>query len=287
MIVDRSDISAVCDAARVDNVRIVFTNGCFDILHAGHADYLARARAHGDMLVLGLNSDASVRRLKGPARPVNSERERAIVLDALRSVDMVVVFDEDTPLELIHEVRPDVLVKGGDYTEENVVGAEFVRSSGGEVALIPFVHDTSTTSILARATGGEEKRATVNRSAVDWFEIPTADFERAVRFYESVFDRPMQRMELPGAMEPIPMAVFPSEGDGATGALVHIKEHKPATAGPLLYLNANPDLAPVLARIEAAGGHIIMGKSELPNSFGYMAIFIDSEGNHMALHSMG
>ncbi|MFM8569630.1 MAG: D-glycero-beta-D-manno-heptose 1-phosphate adenylyltransferase [Candidatus Kapaibacterium sp.] len=284
MIVHRSDISAVCDAARVDDLRIVFTNGCFDILHAGHADYLARARAHGDLLVVGLNSDSSVRRLKGASRPVNTERERALVLDALRVVDMVVVFDEDTPLELIQEVRPDVLVKGGDYTEETVVGAEFVRSRGGDVALIPFVHETSTSSIISRAAS-DRGMAPRNISAVHWFEIPTTDFERAVHFYETLFDRTLRRMELPGAMEPIPMAVFPSEGNGATGALVRIKEHTPATAGPLLYLNADPDLAPVLARVETAGGTVIMGKSELPNSFGFMAIFIDSEGNHMALHS--
>jgi rfaE bifunctional protein nucleotidyltransferase chain/domain len=152
MIVHRNDISAMCNAARIDNLRIVFTNGCFDILHAGHVDYLERARAHGDMLVVGLNSDDSVRRLKGESRPVNSQNERAIVLNAVRSVDMVVVFEEDTPLELILQVQPDVLVKGGDYTEQNVVGAEFVRSRGGEVVLIPFVHNTSTSAIISRAS---------------------------------------------------------------------------------------------------------------------------------------
>ncbi|MFN5865486.1 MAG: VOC family protein [Candidatus Kapaibacterium sp.] len=125
----------------------------------------------------------------------------------------------------------------------------------------------------------------MNRSAATWFEIPTTDFERAVRFYETIFQITMQRMEIPGAQEPIPMAFFPSEGDGSGGALVYIKEHKPATAGPLLYLNAEPDLTAILGRVETAGGQIIMGKSELPNSFGYMAIFIDTEGNHMALHA--
>lgn len=125
----------------------------------------------------------------------------------------------------------------------------------------------------------------MNRSAATWFEIPTTNFERAVKFYESIFHITMQRMETPGAQEPIPMAFFPTEGDGSGGALVYIQEHKPATAGPLLYLNAQPDLTAILERVESAGGHIIMGKSELPNSFGYMAIFIDSEGNHMGLHS--
>ena len=263
----------------------IFTNGCFDILHAGHVDYLARARAHGDVLIVGLNSDDSVRRLKGPSRPINSQRERAVVLDALRCVDMVVVFDEDTPLELIRRVQPDVLVKGGDYTEENVVGAEIVRSRGGEVALIPFVHDTSTSSIIAKATGDGEA-SVPTASAVNWFEIPTTDFERAVRFYEEIFACTLRRMELPGATVPIPMAVFPAQGDGTTGALVHVPEHKPATAGPMLYLNANPDLALILRRVEHAGGSIIMPKSLIPGSFGHMAIFIDSEGNHMALHSM-
>jgi rfaE bifunctional protein nucleotidyltransferase chain/domain len=152
MIVDRTDVADLCSDLRADNQRIVFTNGCFDILHAGHVDYLARARAHGNVLIVGVNSDSSVQRLKGPSRPINSEHERAVVLDALRSVDMVVVFEEDTPLELIQLVQPHVLVKGGDYTEANVVGAEFVRARGGEVVLIPFVHNTSTSAIISRAT---------------------------------------------------------------------------------------------------------------------------------------
>lgn len=126
-----------------------------------------------------------------------------------------------------------------------------------------------------------------NRSAVNWFEIPTIDFERAVAFYESIFETKLQRMEIAaGTLTPMPMAVFPSSGAGATGALVYIPEHKPAAAGPLLYLNANPNLDVVLARVEDAGGKLLMGKTQLPNNFGYMAIFFDTEGNHMALHSI-
>lgn len=125
-----------------------------------------------------------------------------------------------------------------------------------------------------------------NQSAVNWFEIPTIDFERAVLFYETIFDTVFHRMEIAaGTLTPTPMAVFPSTGGGATGALVYIPEHKPAAAGPLLYLNANPNLDVVLARVEEAGGKLLMGKTMLPNNFGFMAIFFDSEGNHMALHS--
>ncbi len=123
-------------------------------------------------------------------------------------------------------------------------------------------------------------------NAINWFEVPTTDYERGVAFYETILGCSMQRMEVPGAHEPIRMAFFPTEGDGVGGAVVDVPEHKPATAGPLLYLNANPDLNIVLSRVEQAGGKIIMAKTELPNNFGFMAIFIDCEGNHMALHSM-
>ncbi len=123
-------------------------------------------------------------------------------------------------------------------------------------------------------------------NAVNWFEVPTSEFERAVAFYENILACTMQRMTIPGTQQPITMAMFPTQSEGVGGALVHIPEHKPATAGPLLYLNANPDLNTVLSRVQAAGGTIVMTKVELPNNFGHMAIFIDSEGNHMALHSM-
>lgn len=128
--------------------KIVFTNGCFDILHRGHVSYLAQARQLGDILVVGLNSDASVKRLKGPERPVNDECARALVLAALEMVDYVAVFEEDTPYNIIVKVKPDVLVKGGDYQIENIVGADFVQQRGGQVLTIPFVDGFSTTSII-------------------------------------------------------------------------------------------------------------------------------------------
>ena len=134
---------------------LVFTNGCFDLLHRGHVEYLHRARALGDHLVVGLNTDDSVRRLKGPGRPLNPEHDRALVLAALESVDAVVLFGEDTPATLISRLLPDVLVKGGDYTRETIVGADTVEAAGGRVAVIPLVPDRSTTSIIRRmATGG-------------------------------------------------------------------------------------------------------------------------------------
>lgn len=130
--------------------KVVFTNGCFDILHRGHATYLAQARELGDLLVVGLNTDASVRRLKGPSRPVNNEHDRAFLLAALACVDFVILFDEDTPAELIRRVQPDVLVKGGDYTLDNIVGADFVLQNGGTVTTIPFVDGYSTTLTLQK-----------------------------------------------------------------------------------------------------------------------------------------
>ena len=133
--------------------RVVFTNGVFDLLHPGHVDVLLGARRAGDRLVVGLNSDASVRRLKGPERPVRNEAERAYVLAALEMVDCVVVFEQDTPLELIRTLRPDVLVKGGDYTEQTIVGASDVRGWGGDVRVIPLTPGQSTTSIIRKLRG--------------------------------------------------------------------------------------------------------------------------------------
>ena len=128
----------------------MFTNGVFDLLHPGHIDVLTRARAEGDALVVGINSDESVRRLKGPERPVRTERDRAYVLAALECVDQVVVFGEDTPLELVRALEPDVIVKGGDYSEATIVGAGEVRGRGGRVVVIPLTPDQSTTSIIER-----------------------------------------------------------------------------------------------------------------------------------------
>lgn len=130
--------------------RVVFTNGVFDLLHPGHVDILFAARAQGDALVVALNSDASVRRIKGPLRPVRSESDRAYVLAALGCVDAVTVFDEDTPLEIVRCLEPDVIVKGGDYTESTVVGAPEVRARGGTVVIVPLTPGQSTTSIIEK-----------------------------------------------------------------------------------------------------------------------------------------
>lgn len=128
---------------------LVFTNGCFDVLHRGHVTYLAQARGLGASLIIGVNSDASVKRQgKGDDRPINSERDRMMVLAALESVSMVVKFDEDTPLDLILACKPDVLVKGGDWKIENIVGASAVQGWGGTVHSIPFLHERSTTALL-------------------------------------------------------------------------------------------------------------------------------------------
>ena len=134
--------------------RLVFTNGCFDLLHPGHVLYLHEARALGDALVVGLNTDASVRRLKGPGRPLVEEDARAIVLAGLGCVDAVTLFDEDTPRELVAALLPDVLVKGGDYAPDAVVGREEVEAAGGEVRILPFVAGHSTTEIVRRIREG-------------------------------------------------------------------------------------------------------------------------------------
>lgn len=149
-VLDREAAAAFCDESRRAGRRVVFTNGCFDILHAGHVALLEAARREGDVLVVGLNSDASVRRLKGPERPLNGERDRAAVLAALRAVDAVVVFDEDTPLALIRALRPDVLVKGGDYTVDTIVGADVVAAAGGRVVVVPLVAGRATTALVEK-----------------------------------------------------------------------------------------------------------------------------------------
>lgn len=130
--------------------RLVFTNGCFDLLHRGHVEYLYAARALGDALVVGLNSDDSVQRLKGESRPVVTELDRAIVLAGLGAVDAVTIFEEDTPRDLIAALLPDLLVKGGDYRPEDVVGREEVEAAGGEVVIIPFLEGRSTTALINR-----------------------------------------------------------------------------------------------------------------------------------------
>ena len=138
--------------------RVVFTNGCFDILHAGHVALLRAARDEGDALVVGLNSDDSVTRLKGPSRPVNPAPDRARVLAALRDVDAVVLFSDDTPKALIEALNPDVLVKGGDYSPETVVGADWVVAHGGRVFIVPLLEGRATTAVLERARQGSQGR---------------------------------------------------------------------------------------------------------------------------------
>jgi D-beta-D-heptose 7-phosphate kinase/D-beta-D-heptose 1-phosphate adenosyltransferase len=146
-------IAATADAWRAAGNRIVFTNGCFDILHYGHLHYLAAARDLGERLVVGLNSAASVSRLKGPHRPINDELTRTHLLAALEVIDAVVVFEDDTPLELIRLVRPDILVKGGDWKPEQIVGSDLVLAAGGQVRSLPFVEGYSTTNIEQKIKG--------------------------------------------------------------------------------------------------------------------------------------
>lgn len=152
-IYSREALARECNIWRSIGKKIVFTNGCFDILHHGHLDLLARAAALGDILIVGLNTDASVQRLKGPDRPVTNEADRAFQVASLLVTDAVCLFDEDTPEALIHTIRPHVLVKGGDYTIDKIVGAPFVQSHGGTVEIIPFVQGYSTSSIISRIKG--------------------------------------------------------------------------------------------------------------------------------------
>ena len=138
------------DKWKLTGLKVVFTNGCFDILHRGHVEYLTDAKACGDKLVTALNSDSSVRGLKGDFRPIQNQDDRAAILDALASVDLVVVFDEETPAEIVKMLIPDVLVKGGDYTPETIVGADTVTANGGEVKIIPFRSGQSTSIIIEK-----------------------------------------------------------------------------------------------------------------------------------------
>lgn len=152
-VVYPEEVEKELSAQKTGKGKVVFTNGCFDILHAGHVSYLKKARALGDKLIVGINSDDSVRRLKGDDRPVNTLEDRMTVLSELECVDEVIAFDEDTPAELIKKVRPDVLVKGDDYTIEKIVGADFVMSYGGEVKTIPLLEGRSTTNIISKMRG--------------------------------------------------------------------------------------------------------------------------------------
>lgn len=153
-LLSAESIGRFVNAKRFIGKKIVFTNGCFDILHAGHVDYLTQARDLGGFLVIGLNSDDSVKRLnKGPERPINTQEARAKVLAGLGCVDAIVVFDQDTPYELIKLVQPDVLVKGGDWKPEDIVGNDIVKARGGITTTIPFVDGFSTTGIVKKLKG--------------------------------------------------------------------------------------------------------------------------------------
>ena len=149
-LLDREALLAALAPHRDAGRRVVFTNGCFDLLHPGHVRLLHAARSFGDLLVLGLNTDASVHRLKGPARPILTLEERVEVLGALRDVDLIAAFDEDTPLEIICAVRPDVLVKGGDWTPDTVVGRDEVEADGGRVEIVSLVGGLSTSALIRR-----------------------------------------------------------------------------------------------------------------------------------------
>jgi D-beta-D-heptose 7-phosphate kinase/D-beta-D-heptose 1-phosphate adenosyltransferase len=148
----QEEIFAISERLKREGKKVVFTNGCFDILHVGHVKYLQEAKSYGDVLIVGLNSDSSVRTLKGPTRPVNPEADRAYILAALESVDFVVMFSDETPYELIKNIAPDILVKGGDYEGKSVVGAEFAK----ELRLVQFVDGKSTTATIARINEGTQ-----------------------------------------------------------------------------------------------------------------------------------
>ena len=154
MLIDGADIEKFCQILRAGGKKIVFTNGCFDIIHAGHVRYLNQAKKFGDFLVLGLNNDESVRCLKGPSRPVNNEQDRAEVIDALRAVDAVVLFGEATAENLIAKVKPAVYVKGGDYDLSTLPEAKIVQKFGGRVELVNLVAGRSTTNIVEKILAG-------------------------------------------------------------------------------------------------------------------------------------
>jgi D-beta-D-heptose 7-phosphate kinase/D-beta-D-heptose 1-phosphate adenosyltransferase len=154
----RKELLRIIKDLRAKGKRIVFTNGCFDLLHIGHIRYLEEARALGDFLVVGVNSNSSVRKLKGPQRPVLPEEERAEILSGLGCVDYITLFDEIDPLKLITSLHPHILVKGGDWTKEQTVGKEVVERSGGEVVIIPFVKGASTSNLIKTILGRYEKR---------------------------------------------------------------------------------------------------------------------------------
>jgi len=149
-IIPRVEIARLCDRLRRRKKKIVFTNGVFDIIHMGHVHYLSKAKSMGDVLIVGLNTDSSVKKFKGPKRPINRQSDRAGVLAALEMVDYIVLFGEETPEKLIRQVKPDILVKGADYKLNEIVGADFVQSYGGAVKRIKLLKGRSTTDIIRR-----------------------------------------------------------------------------------------------------------------------------------------
>jgi len=150
VVVSRAELTQIREKLKREGKKVVFTNGCFDIVHRGHVDYLTKAKALGDVLLVGMNTDASVKRLKGPARPVVCQDDRAFVLSAFGAVDYVCLFEEDTPQELIRAVIPDVLVKGSDWAVDSIVGKDIVEAAGGTVQTIEFVPNRSTTDIIKK-----------------------------------------------------------------------------------------------------------------------------------------
>lgn len=147
-IKSKSEILLIRNQVKAEGKKVVFTNGCFDLIHSGHVDYLVKAKRMGDILVLALNSDSSIKRIKGDKRPILNQDERAFIVSNLKPVDYVTFFDEDTPAEIINDLIPDVLVKGADWAIDKIVGREIVEANGGEVRTIKFVNDQSTSNII-------------------------------------------------------------------------------------------------------------------------------------------
>ena len=143
-----NELAEIRKELKLQNKMVVFTNGVFDILHAGHVDYLTRAKSKGDILIVAVNSDSSVKKIKGELRPIVPQNERAFIISSLKPVDYVVIFDEETPYEIIKNIIPDVLVKGADWTVENIIGRDIVEANGGKVETIEFTNDSSTTNII-------------------------------------------------------------------------------------------------------------------------------------------
>ena len=157
-IVSREKLRKKIPSLKARGKKIVFTNGCFDILHYGHVQYLEKAKKSGDILVVGLNSDASVKRIKGKSRPLVNEKDRAMVIGALESVDYVVLFGEDTPLETIMMIKPDILIKGADWNKDKIIGADFVAGYGGKVTTIKLAKGRSTTNLIKKIVKAHEKK---------------------------------------------------------------------------------------------------------------------------------